>query len=126
MDAPHRTRAFAKTLRRELSLPEVLLWQHLRRQAQGIKICRQHPIGPYILDFFCTAAKLAIEVDGMVHDTGDRPMRDEERDSWLLRYGIETLRIPASEVLADMDVAVRTILGRVQERAIVVRAPDRP
>ena len=61
----------------------------------------------------------------MVHDTGDRPKRDEERDAWLQRYDIETLRIPASEVLADMDVAVRTILGRLEERGMIVPAPDR-
>jgi very-short-patch-repair endonuclease len=125
MDAPHRTRAFAKTLRRELSLPEVLLWQHLRRKAQGIKVRRQHPIGPYILDFFCPAAKLAIEVDGMVHDTGDHPKRDAERDAWLLRYGIATLRLPAYEILADMDAAVRSVLAQVDERALNVREADR-
>lgn len=61
----------------------------------------------------------------MVHDTGDHPKRDAERDAWLQRYGIETLRIPASEVLADMDVAVRMILGRLEELDMVVRAPDR-
>ena len=69
----------AKQLRREMTPPEVYLWQHLRAQTV-VRIRRQHPIGPYILDFFCSKAKLAIEVDGIVHDMGDNPERDVARD----------------------------------------------
>jgi very-short-patch-repair endonuclease len=106
----------ARRLRRELSLPEVLLWKALRRNASGLKFRRQHPTGPYSLDFFCSDARLAIEVDGEAHERGDRPERDSARDAWLHEQGIETLRIPAAEVLGDLDAVVRGILAETQTR----------
>jgi very-short-patch-repair endonuclease len=90
----------AKKLRREMTPPEVYLWQHLRAQT-AVKIRRQHPIGPYILDFFCPKAKLAIEVDGIVHDMGNNPERDVARDIAIAKHGIQTIRIPASDVLKN-------------------------
>ena len=96
--------ATARRLRREMSLPEVLLWSELRWA--DVKIRRQHPVEPYVLDFYCFAAKTAFEVDGVAHDMGDRPARDEERDAFLAERGIRTVRIPASEVLRSVkDVA---------------------
>jgi very-short-patch-repair endonuclease len=62
---PAHTVRRAKRLRREMTPPEVYLWQHFRQQPDGIKIRRQHPFGPYIVDFFCAQAKLSIEVDGI-------------------------------------------------------------
>jgi very-short-patch-repair endonuclease len=91
----------ARRLRRELSLPEKLLWVRLR--GADVRFRRQHPIGPYVLDFYCPKVKLAIEVDGFAHDTGDRPQRDEARTEWLRSQGIEVVRIPAKEALADPD-----------------------
>ena len=63
----------AQSLRREMSLPELLLWQALRRHGAGFKWRKQHPAGPYIVDFYCDALKLCIEVDGEAHDRGERP-----------------------------------------------------
>ena len=98
-----------------MSLPEALLWRQLRPQAfDGPRIRRQHPEGPYVLDFYCDSAKLCIEVDGAAHATEDRPQRDEARDSYLLLRGIRTLRLPARLVLSDMDVAVRTIRAALE------------
>src|SRR5689334_16373959 len=57
----------ARELRRHMSLPETLLWRLLRRAPNGVAFRRQHPIGPYVLDFYCPSAKLAIEVDGAAH-----------------------------------------------------------
>lgn len=112
MDAHDQTRDFAKTLRRRLSLPEGLLWRAIKtRKLAGLHFRKQHPIGPYVLDFYCHAVKLAVEVDGQSHGFGDRPERDERRDLWLAAKGIRTLRISASTVLRDVDDATRTILG---------------
>jgi len=99
----------ARRLRRAMSLPEVLLWQALRRRPGGLKFRRQHPSGPYVLDFYCGDAQLAIEVDGEAHARGDRPERDDVRDDWLREAGIATLRIPAVDVLRDVEAAVRGI-----------------
>ncbi|MGQ3230759.1 MAG: endonuclease domain-containing protein [Blastomonas fulva] len=84
-----------------MSLPEVLLWKLLKAQPDGVKFRRQHPSGTYVLDFFCADARLAIEIDGQAHDGGDRPQKDAQRDAWLISQGVETLRIPASDVLED-------------------------
>lgn len=115
MDGSRVTKDRAKTLRRTMSLPEVLLWKAIKGGAvDRLHFRKQHPIGPYVLDFYCDAAKLAVEVDGASHDAGDRPERDERRDAWLAAKGIVTLRLPASLILRDVDAAVRTIAGHLQ------------
>jgi very-short-patch-repair endonuclease len=106
----------ARSLRAEMTLPEVLMWKALRNQPNGLKFRRQHPSGPYILDFFCSDARLAIEIDGEAHSRGDRPKRDEARDRWLSEAGIETLRIPAADVLKDVEIVIRGILVRAVDR----------
>ena len=80
MRAPDRTFQRARRLRRGLSLPEIVLWQALRKlRVGGLRFRRQHPIGPYILDFYCPSARLAIEVDGFAHDTVAEAHRDARR-----------------------------------------------
>jgi very-short-patch-repair endonuclease len=106
---------FAKTLRRSLSLPEVLLWKALKgRQFEGLQFRKQHPVGPYILDFYCHDLKLAVEVDGQSHGMGDRAERDAVRDAWLEARGVRTLRLPASLVLESVDDALRTIRAWIE------------
>ncbi len=74
----------ARALRRKPSLPEVVLWRELRGwRARGLAFRRQHPIGAYILDFYCTAARLAVEVDGEAHGHADQRRHDERRAQWL-------------------------------------------
>jgi len=89
-----------------MSLPEVLLWRHLKGGPEGLKFRKQHSIGDYFLDFYVATQKIAIEIDGIAHDMGDRPERDEARDEILRGEGIEILRIPATDVLkSPEDVA---------------------
>lgn len=111
-----RTVKMARALRRRMTLPEVKLWLILRAQPEGIRFRRQHPIGLYALDFYCAEAKLAIEIDGIVHDMGNQPARDWVRDAWLAGQGIETIRIAANDVLVDAesvaDGLVRMVLSR--------------
>jgi len=110
--APRRTIERARQLRRELTLPEVKLWLLLGQRPGGMRCRRQHPVGPYVLDFYCATARLAIEVDGQAHDRAGRPERDARRDAWLEQQGIATMRILASEVLADPNQVVEGILAR--------------
>ena len=95
-----RNVAKARQLRKELSLPEVLLWNELRQQT-NVKFRRQHSIEPYYLDFYCAKAKVCVEVDGIAHDMGDRPARDTARHEVIAAEGIEVVRVPAREVLDD-------------------------
>ena len=100
----------ARKLRREPSLPETLLWRHLRLQPDEVKIRRQHPLGERVLDFYCSAAKMAFEVDGIAHDMGDRPVRDQDRDEALEAFGIEVVRIPAADVLRSPEAVAEAIV----------------
>jgi very-short-patch-repair endonuclease len=110
MDAPTRTVAMARRLRREMTLPEVLLWTAIRGgQIDGFRFRRQHPIGPYVLDFYCAATNLALEVDGAAHNQPDQIRHDRVRDEWLTAHGVRVLRLPAKYVLDDMDGVCRTI-----------------
>ena len=111
MDALNETRDFAKYLRRRLSLPEGLRWRAIKGgKADGLKFRKQHPIGPYVLDFYCDAVRLCVEVDGASHGFGDRWRKDEQRDAWLAGKGIRTLRMSAALVLDEVNDAVRTIV----------------
>ncbi|MFL6845738.1 MAG: endonuclease domain-containing protein [Allosphingosinicella sp.] len=107
----------ARRLRRKLSLPEGLLWQQLRARPGGFKFRRQHPMGPYDLDFFCHEAGLAVEVDGVSHEMGDNPQRDERRDRWVGEQGVMTLRVTAADVLREMDAVVRLVVHHCRERS---------
>ncbi|MEO6361557.1 MAG: endonuclease domain-containing protein [Sphingomicrobium sp.] len=99
----------ARALRRDMTLPEGLLWQALRQRPDGFKFRRQHPIGRYIVDFYCPAARLVIEVDGQVHSMGDRPERDLKRDVWLEAQGLRVLRFAALDVMRERDSVVSAI-----------------
>jgi len=96
LHGPKSTQRKAKTLRDNLSLPEVLLWQALRTRPGGLKFRRQHPAGRYVLDFFCANLRLAVEIDGEAHDRTDRPNHDQGRDVWLGARGVRVLRIAAT------------------------------
>jgi very-short-patch-repair endonuclease len=106
------TVAKARQLRREMSPPEARLWQILRGRPLGLKFRRQHPIGPYVLDFYCPSLKVGIEVDGQAHDMGSNPARDEGRDAWLQERGLEIIRIPVAD-LHDPELMIQMILARI-------------
>ena len=106
----------ARRLRRAMSLPEVLLWQQLKGKPSGLRFRKQHPFGNLVLDFFCAEKRVAIEIDGIAHDMGDRPQRDIARDRWLGSQKIDVLRIPASEVLEDAVAAAEAILSYCANR----------
>lgn len=107
-----KTVAQAKAMRAKMSLPEVMLWQRLR--AAPVKFRRQHPVGPYVVDFYCPSRKLMIEIDGLAHDMGDRPARDLARTADLEGRGFRVLRIAASDVIADCDSVADGLIGLCQ------------
>ncbi len=116
MGAPAATIRNARRLRRALSPPEARLWKHLRIRDPGLPVFRrQHPIGPYVLDFYCAAARLAVEIDGQAHDTRERLRRDERRDAWLREQGIAVVRIPAVELMQRFDDCVDSIVRMALE-----------
>ena len=117
----HRSVDRARQLRKELTPPEVKLWMALRRRGvANLKFRRQHPIGPFIVDFFCPSAGLVVEVDGQIHTWMTNPARDDRRDLWLENHGLTILRIPATYVRDNLDAVLRGI-GRAAERAAAGR-----
>jgi len=91
----------ARRLRRRMSPPEVRLWNLLRGAPAGIRFRRQYAVGPYVADFYCPAAKLVIEIDGLVHDFAGPAARDEKRDAYIRSLGLRIIRIEASQVFDD-------------------------
>jgi very-short-patch-repair endonuclease len=99
-------------MRREPTEAENLLWQALRRkQLGGLVFRRQHPINRFIVDFYCPAANLVIEVDGPIHDQS-REM-DRARQDFLESLGLRVVRFSNDEVLQDRDA----VLNRIREAA---------
>jgi very-short-patch-repair endonuclease len=117
MRAPTKTISAAQRLRRQLSVPEARLWNRLRRRLPGQPVFRrQHPIGPFVLDFYCAKARLAIEIDGASHDMGERPQRDIRRDAWLEKYGVTVVHIVANDLNREIDEAADAIVRMAAAR----------
>ena len=114
--APAATVHRARQLRKELSPAELRLWLALRDRPGDLKFRKQHPAGFFALDFYCAPARLCIEVDGEAHGRGDQTTFDERRDALLRLHGIETLRISAADVFADLDAVVIHIVATARAR----------
>ena len=117
---PARTVHRARQLRKDMSLPERLLWRILKTSPNDLKFRRQHPAGPYVLDFFCARANLAIEIDGFAHDIADQPKRDAARDAWLAAHKIDCLRIPAHDVLRNAEDAASALSSLIEHRLTIM------
>jgi very-short-patch-repair endonuclease len=88
------------------------LWSRLsRRQLAGFKFRRQAPIGPYVVDFYCPAGRLVIEVDGPTHIATEIP--DAERDRWLEARGYRVLRFDADQAYDETDAVVEALYREV-------------
>src|SRR5438309_2179748 len=104
MDAPPgrgRTRnvtvelgGLARQYKKEMTPAERTLWDAVRnRKLENLRICRQYAVGTFILDFYCPALRLAIEVDGSVHDDPIVAARDLLRQEHIERFGWHVLRL---------------------------------
>jgi very-short-patch-repair endonuclease len=99
----------ARMFRQAPTSAEALLWEGLRRRsAAGLRFRRQHVIAGYIVDFYCPSLRLAIEVDGSVHEA--RREHDEQRTRNLAQLGVTVLRIPNARVQADLVSVIEHIL----------------
>jgi very-short-patch-repair endonuclease len=100
----------ARELRSRETRAEDRLWQELRgRRLDGLKFCRQHPVGPFVLDFCCVERRLAIEIDGEVHAT--QHDRDAEREELLVAVGFRVLRFANEDVRDDLRGVLAAIRG---------------
>jgi len=97
-------------VRRASTDAEARLWYNLRRHGlAGYKFRRQHPFGPYILDFYCARARLVVEVDGGQHLEAKTVSRDAERTRYLERNGLRVLRFNNLETMLETDAVFNVI-----------------
>ena len=105
----------ARELRSELSVPERVLWKHLRaRRLAGLKFRRQHPIGPYYADFCCTEARLVVEIDGRQH--GAQREHDARRDAVMEAHGLRVVRVQPREISKQLIDVLEMIARIAKER----------
>jgi very-short-patch-repair endonuclease len=98
----------SRQLRQEMTIPERLLWGKLRsHRLAGLQFRRQHPIGPYVVDFYCPTAKLVIEIDGRSHCGQEIP--DRQRQEFLEQHGLRVIRFSNDRVINHLTDVVRAI-----------------
>jgi very-short-patch-repair endonuclease len=111
MRSPKQTHRRAKALRKDMSPPEVMLWSRLRQlRGEGPTFRRQHAIGPFIADFCCSKAMLVIEVDGAHHTEDAQIAKDAARSTYLRQRGYRVLRIPANEIMRNVDEVAQGVV----------------
>ncbi|GAB4451905.1 MAG: DUF559 domain-containing protein [Bacteroidales bacterium] len=108
-----KLRKYARELRKNSTLSEVLLWNEIKGKALGVEFHRQVPIDKYIVDFYCHELKLAIEIDGCSHDV--KYIYDIHRQKKLEKYGITFIRFDDLEVKKDMTNVLRALEVVVDE-----------
>jgi len=102
------TQQRAKELRRKMTAAEKILWERLRnRQLGGYKFRRQHPLGPFITDFYCAEKRLVVEFDGDIHDL--QREQDEQRTRQFEEFGYRVIRFRNEEVETNIALVLRKI-----------------
>ncbi len=105
----------ARDLRKHQTEAEKLLWSRMRnRQLGGFKFRRQHPVPPYILDFYNEEYKIAIELDGDTHGHEKQIKKDKERTTFLAKQGISVIRFWNNEVFQNLEGVLETILNHIE------------
>ena len=100
----------AHGLRREMTPAEKRLWNHLRMgQLSGLHIRRQHPLGPFIVDFYHATSRTVIEIDGDVHTLPERIEHDRRRAIWLTKRGYRIVRFTNEDVLKRLEGVLEMI-----------------
>ncbi len=113
---PPKLLSLARSLRRRQTDTERVMWQLVRRRQLGVKFRRQHPIEPYVLDFYCHELGLAVEVDGAGHMQPTKRAEDRQRSAALEALGIEVIRFTNIEVLQETDAVAEALWLACEER----------
>ena len=107
--------ARARTLRRQMTDAEIILWSSLRRnKMHGRKFRRQHPIGPYFADFACVSLGLVIELDGATHSSAEEIAHDLKRERILRHHGFRVLRFRNDAIYRNLSAVLRTISSEME------------
>jgi len=105
---------YSRRLRKEMTDAEKLLWSRLRgKQLKGLQVYRQKPIGRFVVDFYCSKAKLVVELDGVQHYNQEVRAQDETRDRHMMTRGLKTLRFSDKGVFENSTGVLEDIWKRV-------------
>jgi very-short-patch-repair endonuclease len=107
---------FAKGLRNHSTVGEIKLWKQLRASGLGFQFYRQRIIENYIVDFYCPALRLVIEVDGVYHTHEEQQIEDYERQKILEELNLNFLRFTEKETMENVDMVIRTIQYYIEDR----------
>ncbi len=117
-EAPPRLFGYAKENRYQPTVAEALLWDSLKnKQLSGYKFRRQHPVGYYIVDFYCLQKRLVIEIDGGYHFTPKQQIYDAHRTAEINLMGISVIRFTNQEVMNDLPRVLEKIMEKMKESA---------
>jgi very-short-patch-repair endonuclease len=105
----------ARELRHPLTPAEVKIWARVRDHRLGYKIRRQHPIDHFIADFYCSKAKLPIEIDGDIHAEPDQAEYDAARTSWLEDRGYHVIRFQNDDVNHHLEAVLHAIQAECEK-----------
>lgn len=98
-----------KSLRKDSTETENILWQKLRKKNLGYKFFRQYSLEGYVMDFYCPEKRLAIEIDGGYHQQSEVQVYDKYRQRYLEAFDVKILRIRSEEVVTDMTLVIKKI-----------------
>lgn len=116
---PYRAtlQAPARLLRKNMTDAEQVLWQRVRRkQIGGVQFYRQKPLLSYVVDFYCPAAKLVVELDGSQHFEQEHQSKDRLRDEALVRLGLQVLRFDNRQIMLETEAVLAVIDSVVRAR----------
>jgi very-short-patch-repair endonuclease len=106
----------ATVLRKNMTLPELILWKKLKdRKLFKTKFRRQHPVDIFIVDFYCHEHKLVVEIDGEIHLNNETYDYDSGRTNDLNKFGIKVLRFSNYQVIFKIDSVITRILNEIQD-----------
>lgn len=111
---PQNTKYLRRQLRQNMTKAEAILWEKVRATKLGVKVKRQYGIGPYVLDFYIPKIRIAIEVDGGIHQKPEIKVKDINKDSFLNENGIIVLRFTNDEILNELDEVLFEITKRIK------------
>lgn len=111
-----------RVLRNEMTYCENIMWIHLRRKQLGVRFLRQYSVDHFVIDFYSPEIKLAIELDGNVHDNPDQKVYDSERQKYLEKFHITFLRITNDELMGNANMAFKKVEDKIIE---LIKTPPR-
>ena len=120
----NKLKSLSRTLRSNMTDAEQYLWYRLRnKQLCGVQFYRQKPLLSFIVDFYCTKAKLVVELDGSQHFETEHLIKDAARDAALVNTGLKVLRFDDSQVLRETDSVVAVIYAELVKRLAALNPP---